>query len=157
MSYSLGVGEIIHGNEVEVLVSERSAKNVASDAPKSIDANFYSHDASKRNFDCLRKICRNLERTLMVTGSSSQRKCQADTGVISIPVSVLRHRKGTRASQYFALIIRRTRANSSGGRMRAVAGNSGPVIFPRTVHRAILTCGLLRMRLYFPVLLLVIK
>jgi len=65
----------------------------------------------------------------MVTGSSSQRKCQADTGVISIPVSVLRHRKGTRASQYFALIIRRTRANSSGGRMRAVAGNSGPVIF----------------------------
>src|ERR1700675_1123226 len=81
----------------------------------------------------------------------------ADAGAISMEVSVLRHRNGTRASQYFALIIRRTRTNSSGGRMRAVAGNSGPVIFPRMVQGAILTCGLLRMRLYFPVLLLVIK
>src|ERR1700674_2253835 len=147
----------------------------------------------ERNFDCLRRICRNLERTLMVTGSSRQRKYDAlpakshnhrghggsrreateesddrgraakqqrdliHAGAISMELSVLRHRNGTRASQYFALIIRRTRTNSSGGRMRAVAGNSGPVIFPRMVQGAILTCGLLRMRLYFPVLLLVIK
>src|ERR1700676_652152 len=31
----------------------------------------------ERNFDCLRRICRNLERTLMVTGSSRQRKYDA--------------------------------------------------------------------------------
>ena len=80
-----------------------------------------------------------------------------DAGMISMELSVLRHRNGTRASQYFALIMRRTRENSSGSRMRAVAGNAGPVIFPRMVQGAILTCGLLRRRLYFPVLLLVIK
>src|ERR1700681_2954376 len=28
----------------------------------------------ERNFDCLRKICRSWDRTLMVTGSSRQRK-----------------------------------------------------------------------------------
>ena len=33
--------------------------------------------------------------------------------------------------------------------MRTVAENSGPVIFPRMVQGAILTCGLLRMRLHF--------
>lgn len=71
-------------------------------------------------------------------------------------VSVLRQRKGRRASQYFCLISWRTRARSAGGRMRAVAGNSGPVIFPRMVQGAILTCGLLRMRLHLPNLLLVI-
>src|SRR5258707_10344898 len=81
----------------------------------------------------------------------------ADAGVISMAVSVLRHKNGTRASQYFALIIRRMRANSSGGRMRAVAVNSGPVIFPRMVQGAILTLGLVRMGLYFPVLLPVMK
>src|SRR5580658_913579 len=73
--------------------------------------------------------------------------------VISRQVSVLRHMKGTRASQYFAWIAWRVRANSSGGRMRAVAGNSGPMTFPRMVQGAILTCGLLRMRLHFPNLL----
>ena len=52
---SLGIGEIVHGDEVEVLVGERGAENVASDASKSINANFYGHGASKRNFDCLRK------------------------------------------------------------------------------------------------------
>ena len=60
MSESLGIGEIVDGNEVEVLVGERGAKNVASDAPKSINANFYGHDASERNFDCLRKMLQEL-------------------------------------------------------------------------------------------------
>ncbi len=52
---SFGIGEIVHGYEVEVLVSERGAKNVASDASKSINANFYGHGASERDFVCLRK------------------------------------------------------------------------------------------------------
>src|SRR6266478_8816202 len=107
----------------------------------------------------------SLRRTVRETdyrGSESAAKprrglIHADAGVISRTMSVLRHRKGTRASQYFALINRRTRGNSSAGRMRTVAGNSGPVIFPRMVQGAILTCGLLRIRLYFPVLLLVMK
>src|SRR5258708_2974724 len=81
----------------------------------------------------------------------------ADAGGIWRGVSVWRHKNGTRGSQDFALIIRRMRANSSGGRMRAVAVNSGPVIFPRMVQGAILSCGLFRMRLYFPVLLPVMK
>lgn len=80
----------------------------------------------------------------------------AQTGVISMLVSVLRQRKGRRASQYFCWINWRTRARSSGGRMRAIAGNSGPVIFPRMEQGAILTCGLLRMRLHLPSLLFVI-
>src|SRR5580658_934216 len=51
----LGIGEIVDGDEVEVLVRERGAKNVASDASKSINADFYGHAASERNFTCLRK------------------------------------------------------------------------------------------------------
>src|ERR1700692_5039571 len=62
-----------------------------------------------------------------------------------------------RASQYFWLIARRALANSSGRIKRAVAGDSVPVIFPRIVHGAIVTRGLLRMRLHFPDLLLVMK
>ena len=82
---------------------------------------------------------------------------QTDAGVISRTVSVLRHRKGSRASQYFALIALRTRGKSSLGRTRIVARNSGPVTFPRMVQGAIVAFGLLRMRLHFPVLLLVMK
>ena len=47
VSQSLGIGEIVDGDEVEVLVGERGAKNVASDASKSINANFYGHVASE--------------------------------------------------------------------------------------------------------------
>lgn len=57
---------------------------------------------------------------------------------------------GSRANQYFWRMAWRARGQSSGGRMRAVAGNSGPVIVPRIVLGAMRTCGLLRMRLDFP-------
>ena len=43
-----GIGEIVHGDEVEVLVRERGTENIASDASKSINANFYCHSASKK-------------------------------------------------------------------------------------------------------------
>src|SRR6516225_5935628 len=78
-------------------------------------------------------------------------------GVSSTYVSVFLQSKGRRASQYLALIARRTRVAFSAGRMRAVAANSGPMIFPRRVQGAILTCGVLRMRLTLPSLLLVMK
>src|ERR1019366_7156696 len=45
-----GIGEIVYGDEVEVLVRERGAENIASDASKSINANFYGHGASERKF-----------------------------------------------------------------------------------------------------------
>ena len=51
---------------------------------------------------------------------------------ISTYVSVFRQRNGTRASQYFALIARRTLGVSLNGSMRAVPANSGPVIFPES-------------------------
>src|ERR1019366_930717 len=47
---SLGIGEIVNGDEVEVLVGERGAENIASDASKSIYANFYGHGTSERKF-----------------------------------------------------------------------------------------------------------
>src|SRR5450759_80362 len=52
---SLGIGKIVHGDEVEVLVGERGTENVASDASKSIYANFYGHGTSEENFACLKK------------------------------------------------------------------------------------------------------
>src|SRR5215470_11440810 len=70
--------------------------------------------------------------------------------VISIYTLFLLHRKGMRASQYFALIASRARAKSSVGRNRTLAGNSGPVTFPLMVHGATLACGLFRIRLHFP-------
>jgi len=62
----------------------------------------------------VRKVAANLRRGLI----------HADTGVISMEVSVLRHQEWTRASQ----ILRdhpADRANSSGGRMRGGCGNWG--------------------------------
>ncbi len=70
---------------------------------------------------------------------------------------MLRHKKGIRASQYFALISLRTCENWPGSRMRAVPGNSGPVTLPRIVQGATVTLALFRIRLYFPNLLLVMK
>src|SRR6202790_4760237 len=60
MGKGLRVGEIVYSYKVEVLVGERGAKNVASDAPKSIYTNFYCHDASERDFDCLKKNTQEL-------------------------------------------------------------------------------------------------
>ncbi len=62
----------------------------------------------------------------------------------------------TLASQYLRLIVSRACLCSSGDRIRAVAANSGPLSFPRIVQGATLTCGLLRMRLVFPISLRVI-
>jgi hypothetical protein len=64
MSEGLGIGEIVDGDEVEVLIGERGAKNVASDASKSINANFYGHGASERNFACLTKNAQPPKTTL---------------------------------------------------------------------------------------------
>jgi hypothetical protein len=52
---SLRIGEIVNRDEVDVLVGQRGAENVASDASKSINANFYGHGASRRNFTCVKK------------------------------------------------------------------------------------------------------
>src|ERR1700722_7645334 len=87
---------------------------------------------------------------------TNSEQCYA-AGVISTYVSVFRQRNGTRASQYLPSIARRTRAALSFGRMRAVAANSGPVIFPRIVQGAILTCALFRIRFTWPNLLFVMK
>jgi len=107
----------------------------------------------------------------MVTGCATQRKrygshcyvpyeiigtIHAVSGVISRYVSVLRQINGTRASQYLSLINFWACWNSSGFMKRTVAENSGPVIFPRMVEGAIFTLGLLRRRLTFPNVLLVI-
>jgi hypothetical protein len=54
------------------------------------------------------------------------------------------------ASQYFFVSVFRARSKSSGGRMRAIAGNSAPVTWPRMVQGATPTLGLLRKRLVFP-------
>jgi hypothetical protein len=77
MGQSFGIGEIVDGDEVDILIRERGAENVASDTSESIDANFYSHCASERDFDCLRKYAGTSKQVLMLTGSSSQRKCHA--------------------------------------------------------------------------------
>ena len=58
VSQRLGIGEIVDSDEIDVLVGERGAQNVAPDASKSINANFYGHGASKRNFSCLKKYAR---------------------------------------------------------------------------------------------------
>lgn len=87
--------------------------------------------------------------------SRGQIPIHAGPGVISRYVSVLRHRNGTRASQYLSLMSLRACWNSSGFRNRTFAENSGPVTFPRMVEGAILTSGLLRSRLALPVLLAV--
>ncbi len=63
---------------------------------------------------------------------------------------------GTRAIQYFRLIVCRACACSSGGKIRACAINSGPVTLPRMVQGATFTCGLLRTRFVFPISLRVI-
>ena len=62
-----------------------------------------------------------------------------------------------RARKYFALIARRMRPLSSAATMRAVPENFGPVILPRIVQGAILTCGLFRRRFTLPSLPLVMK
>ncbi len=62
----------------------------------------------------------------------------------------LLQKNGIRMSQYLRLIVSRGQVRSSVGRRRAVAANSGPVIFPRAVQGAIRTLALFRMRLYFP-------
>jgi hypothetical protein len=60
------------------------------------------------------------------------------------------HGDGILASQYFLRTVSRARSPSSADKIRAVASNSGPVIFPRMVHGAIRTLGLFRIRLHFP-------
>jgi len=76
--------------------------------------------------------------------------------VISMYVSVLHQTSGSRATQYFRLMVCRACACSSGGRMRAAAVTWGPVTFPRMVHGATITWALLRMRFVFPISLRVI-
>src|SRR5580658_3129996 len=44
---SLGIGEIVHRDEVEVLVGQCGAQDVASNTSESINANFYGHEASE--------------------------------------------------------------------------------------------------------------
>ena len=46
----LRIGEIVDGDEVQVLVGERGAENVTSNASKTINADFYCHVASNKFF-----------------------------------------------------------------------------------------------------------
>src|ERR1700688_1584977 len=48
MGESLRIGEVVDGHEIQVFVCECGAKNVASDASKTINANFYCHCSSKK-------------------------------------------------------------------------------------------------------------
>ena len=49
---------------------------------------------------------------------------------ISRKMFFLLEKNEIRASQYLRLMVLRAPGQSSGGRIRAVAANSGPVIFP---------------------------
>ncbi len=81
----------------------------------------------------------------------SSDRCQSRYGKLnSRYVSVLLQSSGSRAIQYFRLMVCLAWACSSGGRMRATAATSAPVAFPRIVQGATRTCGLLRMRLVLP-------
>jgi hypothetical protein len=44
------IGEIVDRHELNVLVGERGANNVAPDASKTINGNFYRHGASARKY-----------------------------------------------------------------------------------------------------------
>lgn len=70
--------------------------------------------------------------------------------VISRKVFSLLQRKVIRVIQYLRLTAALAGSHCSGGKMRALAGNSGPVTVPRMVQGAIRTSGLFLMRLYFP-------
>ena len=80
------------------------------------------------------EVGRTLRRTRSSTALVHNRSHHETAGVISTYVLLLRQRKGTLASQYLALMARRTRAASPGGRMRAVPEDSGPVILPLIVQ-----------------------
>jgi len=102
----------------------------------------------------LLRIATNREQK-MVTGCNLSGKCLG--GVphhygtdISRYALVLLHSKEIRAIQYFRLMVPRARVESDSGRIRAVAANSGPVIFPRMVQGKIRTLELLRIRLNLP-------
>jgi hypothetical protein len=71
-------------------------------------------------------------------------------------VSVLLQTNGSRAIQYFRLILRLACSCSADGKILADAANSGPVTFPRIVQGATRTCALLRMRFVLPISLRVI-
>ena len=47
MGQGFGVGEIVNGNEFDIFVIERSAKNVSPDASESVDSYFNCHLASR--------------------------------------------------------------------------------------------------------------
>src|ERR1700687_4509273 len=48
VSQRLGIGQIVDRHELDVLVLERGAQDVAADAAKSINPYFYSHVSSER-------------------------------------------------------------------------------------------------------------
>src|SRR5215475_3639460 len=94
-----------------------------------------------------------MDRTSLFVMCERWEICSASpqfSSVISMYTLFLLHRKGIRASQYFALIAWRARPKSALGRKRTRAGNSDPVTFPRMVQDATLACGLFRIRLHFP-------
>src|SRR5580693_3111250 len=43
---SLGVGNVVHGDELNILVTERGAHNVASDAAEAVDPDLNGHTSS---------------------------------------------------------------------------------------------------------------
>src|SRR5258708_31876385 len=83
MSEGLGIGKIIDRHKLDVLVLERGAQDVATDAAESINPYFYSHDSSEKEFDCDRRITGQLGRLLMVTGGGTRRK--RHTSPTSVP------------------------------------------------------------------------
>jgi hypothetical protein len=69
----LWVSEIVHGDEIQILVRQGSTKNVTSDASETINANLYGHVASEE-FVLLKNARRSPKQPSMVTGRRSQRK-----------------------------------------------------------------------------------
>ncbi len=46
VSQGCGIGEIVHRHEIDVLVAERGAHDVAPDSPESVDADANGHESA---------------------------------------------------------------------------------------------------------------
>jgi hypothetical protein len=47
MCERLRVRNVVHANDFDVAITERSAKDIPADAPKTVDADFHWHASSK--------------------------------------------------------------------------------------------------------------
>ena len=76
MGQSLGIGEIVDGDELQARIVECGAKNIAANAAKAVDANFNCHRTSLRNANLKCKVlcyARNRGRDCGQRGNRSTR------------------------------------------------------------------------------------